>query len=344
MVDVLLTKEMVTKMKPKAMFLLDAASYGKIYGPESLAQIHEMCDVYCEPQTKATIAEHPELLADVEIIFSGWGAPKMDEAFLSKAPNLKAVFYGAGTVKYMVSDAFWARDIVLTSSWSANAVPVSEYTLAEILFSLKLGWRFAYDAKASQRYPRKSAVPGIYGSKVALISLGMIGRMVAELLKQFKVDVVAYDPFAKEEDAKRLGVTLVSLEEAFKTADVVSIHTPWLKETENMITGELVASMKENATLINTARGAVIDEEAMLDVMERRPDLTAVLDVTYPEPPVAGSRIYTLPNVILTPHIAGSLDMECRRMGEYATEQCRCYLAGEPMKWRITQKQAETLA
>lgn len=284
------------------------------------------------------------MLSEVEIIFSGWGAPVMDEAFLAAAPRLRAVFYGAGTVKYFTTPAFWERGITLTSSWGANAVPVSEFALAEILLSLKLSWRFMQDAKTNHRYPGRTPVPGIYGSTVALISLGMIGRLVARLLRNFQVNVIAYDPFATPEAAAELGVRLVSLEEAFATADVVSLHTPWLKETENLITGRLIASMKRNATFINTARGAVVAEEEMLDVLERRPDLTALLDVTYPEPPAPTSRIYTLPNVMLTPHIAGSLDGECQRMGQYAVDECRRYLAGEPLQWQVTRKMAETLA
>ena len=163
-------------MRPKAMFILGSGSYSQIYGPEEVADIEKMCDVFCEPQTKESVAAHPELLAETEIIFSGWGAPKLDAAFLAAAPKLKAVFYGAGSVRGMVTDEMWDRGIIVTSSWAANAIPVSEYTLAEILFSLKLGWRWAYRAKADQAYPKKDqTVPGCYGSTIGLISLGMIG-------------------------------------------------------------------------------------------------------------------------------------------------------------------------
>ena len=111
-----------------------------------------------------------------------------------------------------------------------------------------------------------------------------------------------------------------------------------------MITGEHLASMKANAAFINTARGAVVREDEMVEVLRQRPDLYAILDVTYPEPPEPGSPLYTLPNVVLTPHIAGSMDNECRRMGRYAIEDCRRYLAGEPLQWQITREQAATLA
>ena len=330
--------------KPKALFVLNEGSYSLIYGPKERAAIDEMVDVYALPQTVASVKENPSILSDVEIIFSGWGAPKMDAEFLAQAPNLIAVFYGAGSVKGLVTEALWERGVVVTSSWGANAIPVVEYTLSQILFSLKHGWHFAMTTKRDGKYPPKKTVPGAYGSTVAIISLGMIGRGVCEHLKRFDLEVIAYDPFIDAQTATDLGAELVPLAEAFARADVVSLHTPWLKETENMITGEHFRAMKEGATFINTARGAVVDEPAMVEVLAERPDLFALLDVTYPEPPKPESPLYTLPNVVLTPHIAGSMHGECRRMGQFALDQCRCYLNGEPMQWQVTRELAAKLA
>ena len=111
-----------------------------------------------------------------------------------------------------------------------------------------------------------------------------------------------------------------------------------------MITGEMLMSMKENATFINTSRGAIVDEPALHQVLAKRPDLTAVLDVTYPEPPPPDSPLYTLENVVLTPHIAGSLSAECHRMGQYAIDECRRYLNGEPLLYRVTEEMAAKMA
>lgn len=330
--------------RPKGLFLLNAASCSLIYGPEERAAINSLVDIYAPPQTRESVAANPAVLGPCEILFSGWGAPRLDAAFLAAAPNLRAVFYGAGSVKGIVSDAFWDRGIVLTSSWAANAVPVAEYALSQILFSLKLGWRYVLTIRQERAYPRRWPVPGAYGSTVAIISLGMIGRRVCSLLRAFELRVIAYDPFAAPQTAADLGVTLRSLEECFAEADVVSLHTPWLPETEKMITGTHFRAMKKDATFINTARGAIVDEPAMIEVLQERPDLTAVLDVTYPEPPSPGSPLYTLPNVILTPHIAGSMDRECSRMGRFAVEECRRFLAGQPLQWQITRERAATLA
>ncbi len=331
-------------MKPKAIYILNHSAFQKIYDDAGRARINEMCDVIAEPQDVDSIAANPDILNDVEVIFSGWGCPEMNAELLSHAPKLKALFYGAGTVKGVVTPEFWAKGIVLTSSWAANAVPVAEFALSEIIFSLKNGWMYVLGMKRDRKYMERIDCAGGYKSTVAIISLGMIGRKLAVRLKEFDINVIAYDPFAKQEDAVELGVELVSLEDAFKRADVVSIHTPWLKETENLIGGALIRSMKERATLINTSRGAIINEPEMCAVLAERPDITAVLDVTHPEPPVDDSPLWTLPNVILTPHIAGSLCGECSRMGQYAIDECERFLKGEPLKFRLTEEMARRMA
>lgn len=331
-------------MKPKGLYILNADAYARIYPDSVRADIAELIDVESPPQTRESIQQHPELLAAAEIILSGWGAPVMDAAFLAQASRLRAVFYGAGSVRGFVTDALWERGIQVTSAAAANAVPVSEYTLAAILFSLKHGWRFAASIKEAGAYPQRAPVPGAYGSTIGIVSLGLIGRLVRERLRPFDLRVIAYDPYVSARTAGELDVELVSLEELFQRADVVSLHTPWLPETEGLITGEHIAAMKPGATLINTARGAIVREEELAATLAQRPDLHAVLDVTYPEPPAPGSPLYTLPNVVLTPHIAGSLDGECARMGRYMVEELRRYVSGEPLHWEVTRERAALLA
>ncbi|MEZ4615132.1 MAG: hydroxyacid dehydrogenase [Caldilineaceae bacterium] len=328
----------------KGVFLLNVDAYHKIYSPTQQAEIANLVDLYAPPQTAQSIAVDPKILQDTEILFSGWGMPRMDEAFLVHCPNLKIVFYGAGSIKQCTTAAFWARQIPITSSYAANAVPVAEFTLAQVLLCLKKTWQHAWAIKMNGAYEKRYTVPGGYGSTVGIIALGMIGRMVCEHLRRFDLNVIAYDPYVTAEDAAKLGVTLVALDELFTRADVVSLHAPWIDDTVGMITGAHLAAMKEGATFINTARGAIVREEEMIAVLQQRSDLLAILDVTYPEPPVTGSPLYTLPNVILTPHIAGSMDAECQRMGQIVVDELRRYLAGEPLQWAISQQQAAIMA
>ncbi|MDA1043784.1 MAG: hydroxyacid dehydrogenase [Verrucomicrobia bacterium] len=331
-------------MKPKGIYLLNDDLFGRVYDRKVRGEIGELIDIENTVLAPERISENPAALASVEIIMSSWGCPRFDDALLNAASQLKAVFYGAGTIKGVVSEAFWERDIVITSAYAANAVPVAEYTLAMILFSLKLGWRHVFDGRARKAWPQRSQVPGAYGATIGLISLGQVARHVLELLKPFDLNVIVYDPFLSTEEAQAFGVEKVILEELFKRGHVISLHTPWLPETEGLITKAHFLSMQKDATFINTARGAVVDEAGMTTALKARPDLLAVLDVTHPEPPAADSPLYTLPNVVLTPHIAGSMDHECARMGRYMADELRRYCAGEALRWNITRERASMLA
>jgi phosphoglycerate dehydrogenase-like enzyme len=325
----------------RAIYLLD--DFELIYG-SAYKEINKNVNTYAEPQTKESIKQNPSILSEANIILSGWGCPKMDQTFLETAPNLKAVFYGAGSIKGIVTDEFWERNIQITSAYEANAIPVVEFTLSQILFSLKRGWYFVNQVNKKSSIPARENVPGVYGSTIGIVSLGMIGRKVAEILKQFDCKVLAYDPFVSEQQANALNVEMCSLEDVFRRADVVSLHTPWIKETEGLITGDHINLMKRNATFINTSRGAVIREQEMIEVLQQRPDIYALLDVTYPEPPVKNSPLYSLENVILTPHIAGSMSTECHRMGEYMAEELGRYLRGETLKWCISKEKSTIMA
>ena len=334
-----------TMKRPKGIYLLEAQSFPLIYGPSEQADIARHVEIIAPPQTRESIRLDPSPLAETEVIFSGWGAPRMDAALLAAAPRLRAVFYGAGTTGYFTTDAFWERDIVLTSAYAANAVPVAEYTLGVILLSLRHFWSYSRHAKAGGPWGDQTRhMPGGFQTTVALIGCGMIARRVIALLQPFDVHCVVYDPFLDDFEAAKLGVARCSLEDAFRQADIVSLHAPSRPETNGMITGEHFALMKPGATFINTARGAIVHENEMAQSLLARPDLTAVLDVCQIEPPPAASLLLALPNVVLTPHIAGSHASEIRRLGRYMVDELERYLSKEPLRWQITRELASRLA
>jgi len=329
----------------KALYILSESSYDQIYGEAERMAIDELVDIYAPMQTREAAEADPSILSELEIIMSGWGGPHVDEDLLEAAPRLEMVFYGAGSIRGIATDAFWARGVRISGAWGAIGIAVAEYTLSQILFCLKHGWRHAMAMK-HPGMPRTSLrTRGAYGSTVGIISLGMIGRRVAKLLQGFDLNVLAYDPFFPVEGAEELGVTLCSLDEIFERSDLVTLHTPNLPETKGMLTGKHFASMKPGATFINSARGAVIREQEMIEVLASRPDdLFAVLDVTDPEPPEPGSPLYALPNVVLTPHMAGSMDQECNRQGRFMLDELKRYLGDEPLKYEITQEMAAKMA
>jgi phosphoglycerate dehydrogenase-like enzyme len=167
----------------------------------------------------------------------------------------------------------------------------------------------------------------------------MIGRRVATLLRNLDVHVIAYDPFCSPAAAKELGVELVgSLTDVFVRSRVVSLHAPIKPETTGMITGELVGMLPPGGALINTARGILVREDELIAVLRKRTDLSAILDVVYPEPAAPDSPLYDLPNVFLTSHIAGSAGGECARMGRYMVDECRRFLAKEPLQWSVSRE------
>lgn len=329
----------------KALFIMIEQMVDQVYDRETQAIIQENFEVLGDPLTKENCFEHPELLKEVEVVFSGWGAPTFDAEFLTAAPQLEGIFYAAGTMKSLLSDDVWERKLTISTANTANAVPVAEYTISQILFSLKNGWQITRDVRKNRSYAfNQYSVPGAYKRTVGLISLSQVGRKTLELLAPYDLDVVAYDPFVTEKDAEKLGVEMVSLKELFEVSDVVSLHSPLLPETEGMITGELLSKMKPNTTFINTARGAIVNEAELIEVFKEREDLTAILDVTYPEPPVFESPLYDMNNIVITPHIAGSAGSEVARMGKMATDEALRFIKSEPLLHQITKDDYQTMA
>ena len=330
--------------KPQALYTFGAEFKDSVYGPVNEAALRALVEIPDTVYTAEMLAADPSPLRDVEILFGTWYMPTVDAAFLAHAPKLKAIFYAAGSIRKFATDAMWERGIIVSSAYAANAIPVAEYTVAAIVFSLKRVWQHAFAARQTGRHLPKHDIPGCYRTTVGLISLGMVGRAVLERLRSLDVRIVVHDPFLTGDAAQQLGVELLSLDQLFREADVVSLHTPLLKETEGMVTGNHFGLMKPGATFINTARGAVVREDEMIAALRQRPDLFAVIDVTIEEPLPATSPLFTLPNVALTPHIAGSQALECRRMGAYMVEELKRYLAGEPLRWQVTRDLAARLA
>jgi phosphoglycerate dehydrogenase-like enzyme len=283
-------------------------------------------------------SEVMDRLGAVDCIVSTWGMPAVNDAFLAAAPRLRGIFYAAGSVKGFCTPALWARDITVSSAAPANAVPVAEYTVGVILLSHKHFWRFM-----GKGYDEPRVVPGNYRRTVGLIGASLVGRETIRLLAGYDLNVLLYDPFVSAEEATRLGVTKVELPELMATSDVVSLHAPNLPHLHYMINADLLARMKDGALFINTARGALVDEAALLTELQTG-RITAVLDVTDPEPPVPDSPFWTLPNVIYTPHIAGSMCQECQRMADFALDELDRFLTGEPLRYPVTEAMLARMA
>ncbi len=330
---------------PKALFILEETIQQRVYPRPIYDEICTLVDVYAEPQRPDVVQQKPELLQDMDLLFSSWTCPHIDATFLARAPNLKWVFYGAGSIKQVVSPAFWEQGVRITHAANANGVIVAQFTLAQIIMSLKGVWAYMHQTRTERTFHHTPRYPGLIRSKVGIIGLGMIGHQVCQRLRPLDVDILAYDPYADPHDSAAQGIQLVDLDTLFSEAHVISLHAPWTPETEGMIRATHFEAMLPNATFINTARGAVVRQDEMLSVLRRRPDIYAVLDVTHPEPPASDDAVFVLPNVILTPHIAGAIEQnETASMGAAMLGELRRYLACEPLQWEIRRDQLGTMA
>ena len=234
-----------------------------------------------------------------------------------------------------VCDLIVERGIQVTSAGPALARDVAETTLGLMIVGLKRIWPLGRHVREggwreSVYWPSRE----LHGKTVGIVGASHVGRHVIELLRPFGVQVLLYDPYVAQEEATRLGVTKVEMDELSSRADVVSLHAPAKPETRHLLSAARLALMKDDALLINTARGTLIDEAALIDELAKG-RFFAFLDVTDPEPPAAGSPLRRLDNVVVTPHLAGCIE-NCGRMGEMAVEELRRHFAGEPPLYGVT--------
>ena len=288
----------------------------------------------------------PAAFADTETVFSTWGMPALSEQEIQQLlPALRCVFYAAGSVQGFARP-FLRQGIRVFCAASANAEPVAEYTLAAILMAgknfLPLLSRHSRALPVGEFY---NGIRGNFGTKIGILGAGRIGKRVLRLLRGFSVSTMVYDPFLSSEDAALLGAEKTdALDRVFSECQVVSNHLANNAQTQGILNYRLFSRMLPYATFINTGRGAQVVEEDLCRSLKERPDLTALLDVTAPEPPQPGHPFYTLENCFLTPHIAGSLGAETHRMAAYMEEEYDRLLAGAPAQYEVTLPMLETMA
>lgn len=328
--------------KPKALLVMNSGTFADQFDSPRLERLAGLVDLGDQAWTDSLDApELAERLAEVEVLLTSWGVPRLDARRLERMPRLRAVFHCAGTVRSFVSDELWDRGILVTNGADANAIPVAEFTFASIVLAGKKAQVLANDARTFREdwaYTRARGELGNIGRVIGVIGFSRIGRRVVQLAQQLQdVTCLVSDPYADPLEVAAAGGQLVSLEELLPAADVVTIHAPALPETRNMIGTAELRAMKDHATLINTARGSLVDTKA-LEAECATGRIHALLDVTEPEPLPAGSVLYDLPNVAITPHIAGSLGTETRRMSDAALDDLERYLTGQDLVAQVVHE------
>lgn len=322
-------------MKRKAVFFNNNAceSIDYVYGNGRREKVVEMTDMYPEIVSNENFEEHIAKLQDIEVIFSTWGMVALSEEQIAKLPALEAVFYGAGATDGFARP-FLNKDVTVCSAWQANAIPVAEFCVGQILLALKGFFRNTIDCSDPAKRSTAHRGNGIFEETVALVGAGAIAQKTKELLEPYNIEVIII-PSRKE---KRT----ISLEEAFKKSYVVSNHLPDRSDNIGVLNAELFRSMPFGGTFINTGRGAQVNEDDLVTVMRERSDLTALLDVTCPEPPLTDSNLYNVPNIQLSSHIAGSMNNEVHRMADYMIEEFQRWEKGEALKYQVFENMLMT--
>lgn len=324
---------------PIVAVTIGKSHYTRMFSPEAWKALEDFARVVHHPGDEpADKQQLIALLPQADAVITSWGVACLDADVMAAAPRLRAMAHMGSSVKRFVSDAFWERGMHLTSAGITLARDVAETTLGLMIVGLKRiwplgrhvregGWRDSptWEKWISREMLRKN---------IGIIGASNVGRHLIELLKPFENTILLYDPYVSQEDSAELGVHKVALDELLRRSDVVSLHAPANQQTHHMLDASRLALMKDDALLINTARGALIDEEALIRELSKG-RFFAFLDVTDPEPPAMDSPLRHLENVVVTPHIAGCIE-NCNRMGELAVEELRRFFAGEPAIYQIT--------
>lgn len=336
----------------QAVFVGNEANIRRVYPDDTIAQLAEMAAFPFGHRVFAKEQLNGADFREITILFSTWGMCELSEQEIrSFFPKLECVFYAAGSVQRFARP-FLKGGIRVFSAWSANAVPVAEFTLAQIILASKGYFSRAilpgdgFSGAARRREIPADHFPGNYEMTVGIIGAGMIGKMVIEKIHSAleRVRILVFDPFLPQEKADELNVELCGLQELFAQSDVISNHLANNAQTVGILNGTLFERMKPFAVFINTGRGAQVVEADLVKALKEVPTRAAALDVTFPEPPEEGSPLYDLPNLFLTPHMAGSSGNEVHRMSRYMLEECMRYLSAQKPLFEVTEKMLDTMA
>lgn len=319
-----------------------------VYSAAHRQALKQRMDMLDETVCRANLDAMRDQLRDVEVICCTWNMTQFTEEELAEYfPKLKLVLYSAASVRYF-AEPFLKRGVKILSAWGAMAVPVAEFTLATILHANK-GFYLSMDRyrKSDFRTGKDLAqkvCPGTYGTNVGIIGAGMIGKLVIKMLKNHRVNIKVFDPFLPQSVADELGVELTTLEDLFESCQTITNHLANNPQTEGMLNYDLFRRMNKCATFINTGRGAQVVEEDLVRALREEPDRCAVLDVTWPEPCPKDHPFWELPNVFMTPHIAGYAKEEVHCMPDCMLEEFDRYLRGEPNVYEVTLPMLATMA
>jgi phosphoglycerate dehydrogenase-like enzyme len=287
--------------------------------------------------------DHPaavELLKHCDVGLGSWKTPRPDAALMAACPRLRCWIHVAGSPKPIFGPHLDGRNFTVGCCAPAIASAVAEMTIAELIIGLKRVLENAHTNRTA-RAVKPTHSRNLASCTVGVIGASQVGRQVITLLQQFGATVQLFDPHVHEPEAAELGVKLVKdLVELCQSSDAVTVHAPLLPSTYQMLQGKHFQAMRPGTVFVNTSRGSVVDEKALVQELQRG-RLFAFLDVSDPEPAAIDSPLRTLPNVVYTSHIAGGADL---RLGKQAVDDVEAFLAGRPMTMQVTKDMLDRIA
>lgn len=326
----------------KIALIMGESARNLVISPRSIKRMESLGEVVLgEGSDRESVKK---AIAGATIAITTWGNTQLDADILSVCPDLKLVCHAAGSVKPIVCDDLWNKGVRVTASAAMLSMGVSETALGFTIAASKNFFALNENLHNGGWAEGKENIRELYELNIGVIGGGWAGRHYIELMQAFDVDIFLYDPFVTEEQCEKMGCKKASLEEVLKESDIISIHAPSIPETNNMFNAETLALMKKDAVLINTARGSIIDEKALYEHMKAGNLKYACLDVFEPEPPAADHPLRSLPNVIMTPHLAGLAANGLKKIGKHCCEEIERFLNGEKMMCEVTKEQLARMA
>ncbi len=330
--------------KPIIAITIGKKYYSRMISDEGIKKLESFAEVrHTGTENPADKDEMKRLLNGADACITSWEVASLDAEIMATADSLKAVVHMGGSVKRLVSDELFEKGVKVFGASPVLAETVAETALGFMIMGMKKGWEIAAVVKEGgwrdcDCWPPRE----LRGKTVGIVGASQVGRHVIKLLKLFNVTILVYDPFLSKDDEKLLNVKSVGLSELAAESDVISLHAPVNDNTKQMLNSDIFKVMKDNTLIVNTARGALIDEPALIKELSSG-RFNAVLDVSDPEPPALDSPLRKLANVTLFPHFAGCIE-DCSDMSLRAAEELRRFFSGEEALYEITREMFDRIS
>lgn len=341
------TKLQAQSSTPAVAILVHDHVRRKMLAEDILAPLAEIADLRHISPDRFDDGTWQSELAGVNAVITGWRSPRLVETLFDAEPDLRFVGHTGASIQAIVPYPLIESGRIRVSNAATHiAEAVAEFVIAQIMEHLRFTVRQDTETKAGTDWaPSRERFVGrlLGGQTVGIVGAGHTGRLVINLLRPFGCRILVADPYVSEERATELGVEIRTLDEVMSQCEIISLHAPVLPETRGMIGTHELSLVKEGTFLLNTARAAIVDSDALLDRLQKG-GLIAALDVFDDEPLPQDDPFRTAPGVILSPHTAGHTWDTYRRQGQTTVAEVRRFLIGEPLQSEVTRRMLSTMA